>query len=202
MGIMSLFRKRSPEDVCQEIASKIVVSSLAYRTRLDEANSSLTGNAAAEITYLLLHLVDRSAFQVLGAAERNESFDTIANIAISDYSRALFKPTTPSDVVASVSMNMLQDMNDRQSTYGACQSLTGDPWPSRGTMVFACAYFIHRALGRTDRTDVVGILRGEQDITEAEMDAFPDMDQTMKLAIHIGTSANELRLADRLKLLR
>lgn len=202
MGIMSLFRKRSPEDVYQEIASKIVVSSLAYRTELDEANPQLTGDAGAEIAYLLLHLVDRTAFQVLGAARRDETFDAIAKIVIGDYSRALFRPTTPSDVVVSTGMKMLDDMNDRQSTYAACQSLTGDPWPSRGTMVFACGYFIHKALGRTDRTDVDGILSGGRDVTEAEMDAFPDMEQTLKLAIHIGAAAAELKLADRLKRLR
>lgn len=202
MGIMSLFGKRSPENVCQEIASKIVVSSLSYRTQLDEANPQLTGNAAAEIAYLLLHLVDRTAFQVLGAAGRNEIFDKIAIIAIGDYARALFKSTTPSDVVVSVGVKMLDDMNDRQSIYAACQSLTGEPWPSRGTMVFACGYFIHRALGRTDRTDVDAILRGEENVAEADMDAFPDMEQTLKLAIHIGNSATELRLVDRLKPLR
>jgi hypothetical protein len=175
------------------------VSSLAYRTQLDETNPQQTGKAAGEITYLLLHLVDRTAFQVLGADRRNETFDTIANIAIGDYARALFKAATPSDVVVSVGKKMLDDMNGRQPTYGACQSLMGE---SRGTMVFACGYFIHRALGRTDRTDVDGILRGEQDVTEADMDAFPDMEQTLKLAIHIGTYATELRLADNLKRLR
>ena len=93
-------------------------------------------------------------------------------------------------------------MNDRQSTYAVCQSLTGDPWPSRGTMVFACGYFIHRALGRTDRTDVDEILRGDRDVTEADMDVFPDNEQTLKLAIYIGNCAAELRLADSLKRLR
>ena len=202
MGMLSLFRKRSPKEVYQEIASKIVVSSLAYRTELGETNPQLTGDAGAEIAYLLLHLVDRTAFQILGAAGRNETFDTIAKIVIAEYARALFRPTTPSDVVTSIGMKMLDDMNERQSTYAVCQSLTGDPWPSRGTMVFACGYFIHRALGRTDRTDVDGIVKGERDVTEADMDAFPDMEQTLKLAVHIGTCAAELKLADSLKRLR
>lgn len=199
MGIMSLFRKRSPQDIYQEIASKIVVSSLAYRTELDETNPQLTGNACAEIAYLLLHLVDRTAFQILDAPRRNETFDTISKIVIRDYARALFKSTTPSDVVVSVGVKMVADMNDRQSTYAVCQSLTGDIWPSRGTMVFACGYFMHRALGRTDRTDVDEILRGHRDVTEAHMDAFPEYDQTIKLAIHIGTYAAQLQLADSLK---
>lgn len=199
MGVMSLFRKRSPENVYQEIASKIVVSSLAYRTELDKTNPQLTGDAGAEIAYLLLHLVDRTAFQVLGAARRNEAFDAIAKIVIGDYSRALFRPTTPSDVVASIGIKMFNDMNDRQSVYASCESFMGDPFPSRGTMVFACAYFIHRALERTTRTDVESILRGDRDVTEADTDAFPDMDQTVKFAIHIGTSAAELKLAEGLK---
>jgi hypothetical protein len=202
MGIMSLFRNCSPEDVYKEIASKIVVSALAYRTELDETNPQLTGNAGAEIAYLLLHLVDRTAFQILGAAGHDETFDAIAKIVISDYARALFRPTTPSDVVVATGMKMLDDMNDRQSTYAACQSLMGDPWPSRGTMVFACGYFVHRALGRTDRTDVGSILRGDRDVAVADMDAFPDVEQTLKQAVYIGAFAAELKLADRLKRLR
>ena len=202
MGIMSLFRKRSPEDVYQDIASKIVVSSLAYRTELNETNPKLVGDAGAEIAYLLLHLVDRTAFQILGADVRNEIFDTIAQIVIAEYARALLRPTTPSDMVASIGMKMLDDMNDRQSIYSVCQSLTGDPFPSRGTMVFACGYFIHRALGRTDRNDVDEILRGNRDITEDDIDVFPDIEDITKLAIYIGTCAVELRLADSLKKLR
>ncbi len=199
MGIMSLFRKRLPEDVYKEIASKIVISSLAYRGKLVETNPQLTGDAGAEIAYLLLHLVDRTAFQVLRTPQRDETIDAISKIVIGDYSRALFRPTTPSDVVVSTGMKMLDDMNNRQSIYAACQSFTGDPWPSRGTMVFACGYFIHKALGKTDRTGVDGILRGERDVTEANMGAFPDTEDALKLAIYVGTCAEELKLAEVLK---
>lgn len=202
MGIMSLFRKRSPKDVYKDIASTIVVSSLAYRTELDETNPKLTGDVGAEIAYLLLHLVDRQAFQVLGVVQREETFDAIAKIVIGDYSLALFCPTTPSDLVVLTEMKMLYDMSSRQSTYAACQSLTGDSWPSRGTMIFACGYFIHKALGRTDRTDVDDILRGDRDVTEADTNVFPGIQDMMKLNIHILSYAAELKLADRLKRLK
>ncbi|MCD4828974.1 MAG: hypothetical protein K8R90_06045 [Candidatus Cloacimonetes bacterium] len=202
MGIFSMFRKRSSEDIYQEIASKIVVSSLSYRMQLDETDPQLTGNAAAEVAYLLLHLVDRAAFQVLGEAGRNVAFDRIAKIVISDYAHALFKLSTPPDVVADVGAKMLDDMNDRQLSYAACHTFTESPWPSRGTMVFACGYFIHRALGRTNRTDVDAILRGEENVTEYNIDAFPDLEQTLKLSIHLSNIAATLRLADCLKRLR
>lgn len=199
MGLMSLFTNSSPEQVCQKIASEIVVSALDYRLELDETNPRIAGHAAVEIAYLLLHLVDREAFKVLGPAGRNDIFDKISKIVISDYARALFKPTTSSNSVTSVSRKMFDDMNDRQSIYGACQALTGDPWPSRGTMIFACDYFIYRALEQTDRTDVDGVLRGEQDVTEANHDAFPDMDHTMTLAVYILNCMSKLRIPEKLR---
>ena len=44
MGIFSMSKKSSPDDVCQEIASEIVTSSLYYRAQLDETDSRLSGH--------------------------------------------------------------------------------------------------------------------------------------------------------------
>lgn len=204
MGIMSLFRKRSPEEIRHEIAGAIVASSLLYRKQLEEPDPQRTWYAGAEVLYLLLHVVDKTSFRIFGGiAGQNaaEIFD-IENVAQLHYAHALLGPTVADDAAISLAMKMADDMKDRQSTYDLCQSVTGDPWPSRGTMVFACGYFIHRALGRTDRTDVDAILRGEQDVTDAERGAFPDMEQSLKLAAHIGVSLAELQLSKRLERLR
>ena len=188
-----------PEDVKQEIARWIVVSAIAYRNQLEKTNPQTAGHAAVEILYLLLHLVDREAFKIFGPARRNEVFDEISATAIYEYVRALFIPDTASNIVNSVRKKMYANMNDRQAIYAACKSLTGDPWPSRGTMAFACDYFIYRALGRTDRTDVDGVLRGEEDVTAANSDAFPDPDNTMVLALYIIDCMPNLRIPERLR---
>lgn len=196
MGFFGFGKKK---DVKQEIASEIAVSALAYRFELGETNSRLCGHAAVEIVYLLLHLVDREAFKIFGPTRRNEVFDEISVTAIYDYASALFKPGTAANTVNSVSKQMYTDMNDRQSIYAACKSISGDVWPGRGTMVFACDYYIHRALERTDRTDVDGVLRGEQDVTAANSDAFPDPDNTLKLSLYVLNSMSKLRIPEKLR---
>ncbi len=154
-----------PEDVKREIARWIVVSAVLYQNHLEKTEPRTARHAAVEILYILLHLVDREASKVFGLARRNEVFDEILATAIYEYVRVLSKPDTPPSIVNSVRKEMYANMNDRQAIYAACKSLAGDPWPSRGTMAFACAYFIYRALERTDRTDVDGVLRGEEDVT-------------------------------------
>ena len=51
---------------------------------------------------------------------------------------------------------MMYTLNLGQSIYAQCKSLVG-PLPGRGTMVFALSFFVHRALGHTDRTDADGV---------------------------------------------
>jgi len=200
---MSLIRNQSPEKIYKEIASKIVVASLAYRREIDESNPQLLAYAGAEIAYLLLHLVDRTAFQVLGQARRNDTFDAIAKIVIDDYARAILRPTTPTEKIISIGIRMLNDMNDRQSVYESCNLLIDKEFVScRGTMVFACGYFIHRALKRTSQTDVQDILSGRRNIEKSDLCDFPGMEDELKLAIHVVTYATELRLADVLKKLK
>jgi len=202
MGIMSLFHKINPDEIYKEIANKIVLASLAYRREIDESNPQLTAYAGAEIAYLLLHLVDRAAFQVLGPARRDNIFDAIAKIVIDDYARAILRPTTPTEKIVSTGRRMLKDMNDRQSVYAACDSLTGEFGSHRGTMVFACGYFIHRALKRTSRTDVQDILCGQRNIEKSELGDFPGLEDDLKLNIYIVAHATELRLEDVLKKLK
>ncbi len=98
MGILSFFRKASHEDIYREIAQKIVLSSLSYRTVLNESNSQLSANAGAEVAYLLLHIVDREAFRVIGSSMRNQIFDEVSKRVISDYSKAILHPDTPKHV--------------------------------------------------------------------------------------------------------
>ncbi len=63
MGIFSLFRKQKRQVVYQSIAQKIVTASLRYRD-LFTANDEATAEVGAEMAYFLLHVVDRTAFDL------------------------------------------------------------------------------------------------------------------------------------------
>lgn len=202
MGILSIFRKPTPEEIYQEIASKIVIASLMYRTSLDKVNAKLSAEAGAEFAYLLLHLTDRAAFQIFGHPRREKVFNEISKRVIDDYSRSIFRSTVPEDIVPNLKASMIINMNDRQDIYGQCTSLTDDVFPRRGTMIFALAYFIHLALQRTSRTDVDDILCGRKDLTEADLDDFPDIENTLMLSVRFGTAAKKMRINDTLKKLQ
>ena len=145
MGIFSFFQKKTPQEVYKDVADKIVFASLDYRTNLNEPNNKLSADAGAEYAYLLLNLVDRAAFQILGQNRRNEVSDEITNLVITLYSKAIFNQKTPKTVVSEQAVVMLNNMNERQVIYGQCKTLTGESFPNRGTMIFALAYFIHFA---------------------------------------------------------
>lgn len=198
MGLLSFFTNSSPEAVYQKLAKDVVFFALYHRSRFGETNPRLTADASAEIVYLLLHLVDQHAFKILGPTKRNEVFDRVAELAIYEYSSSLFKKSTTSNVVDTHVRIMYNNLDQRQVTYSYCKTLTGDPWPSRGTKIFACSYFTHKALERTDRADVDAVLRGEQDVSEDNMDAFPDMDDILIFAQSIIGYIEKSRIPQRL----
>ena len=202
MGLFSSFKKQPPDEIYREIALKIVSASLLYRTTLKEKNPVLTASAGAELAYLLLHLIDRAAFRVLGAERRNAFFDSISAMVIGDYSKAVLNDTAPTQVIRDLALRMFEEMNSRQGIYGACASFTGDPFPHSGTMVFALSYFIHSALEKTDRVDVADILVGRKKLTPADLDAFPEVDEIMLLAVWAGNAAAEINIKDYLKQLQ
>ena len=203
MGMLSIFRKSAPQEIYQEIASRIIISSFQYRSDLGEDNNKLSADAGAEFTYLLLHIVDRTAFELFGP-KRGEIFEEISKIVIADYCKSVLVPETPKAIVSDMAVRMFNDINKRQLIYSQCTSVIGKP-PSfslKGTMVFALGYFVNFALQRTSRTDVDEILCGQKDITKDDLKDFPDFEQTTTLAIHVGTSIGALGIKDLLKKLR
>jgi hypothetical protein len=204
MGILSIFRKPAHEEIYQEIASRIIISSFQYRSDLDEDNNKLSTDAGAEFAYLLLHIVDRAAFELFGPKRSEEIFEAISKIVIADYCKSAFRPDTPKAVVFDMAVRMFNDLNKRQLIYSQCTSVIGkSPFPqSKGTMVRALAYFVHFALQRTSRTDVDEIICGHKDITKDDLKDFPNFEQTRTLVIHVGTSIAALGIKDLLKKLR
>jgi len=204
MGILSIFRKPAAEEIYQEIASRIIISSFQYRSDLDEDDNKLSADAGAEFVYLLLHIVDRTAFELFGPKRRDEILEEISKIVIANYCKRVIGPETPKAVVFDMAVRMFNDINKRQLIYSQCTSVIGkSPFPaSKGTMVRALAYFVHFALQRTSRTDVDEILCGQKDIAGDDVKDFPDFEQTTTLAIHVGTAIGAIEIKDLLKKLR
>jgi hypothetical protein len=204
MGILSIFKKPAPEEIYEEIASRIILSSFQYRSDLCEDNNMLSTDAGAEFAYLLLHIVDRAAFELFGPKHPEEIFEEISKIVIADYCKSAFAPDTPKAIVSDMAVRMFNNLNKRQLIYSQCTSVIGKPpsFPAKGTMVFALGYFVNFALQRTSRTNVDEILCGHKDITKDDLKDFPSFEQTTTLAIHIGTVIGALGIKDLLKKLR
>lgn len=202
MSIFSLFHKRSPDDIYDELAHKIVLSSLKYRTTLGAANDLLSANAGAEIAYLLLHILDRQAYQVLGPTGRDKIIDAVSVRVISGYCKVVLRKDAPQDVVQNLGQQMMNTLNERQHIYSKCSSVAGDQFPGKGTMIFALSFYIHKALGLTKRDDVDDILCGNRNIKNSEMHDFPMADQTLKVTIYFGNILAPWQLSKSLKLLR
>ena len=200
MGFFSLFRSKSAEDVYTSIAQNIVVSALLYSTELGEENNKRSADAGAEIIYLLIHILDRAAFSCLGPEKRNTVFDSVAEIALNDYVRAVLS-NAPMEFQADVKTQMFEDLEARQFIYGNCSSLAGE-FPSKGTMTFALSHYVHKALELTERDDVDGVLTGDQDVTDENIDAFPDFSKILENTIWVANIIKDINFEKELKNLK
>lgn len=199
MKFYSLFRKLTPEEIYKLIATKIVLAALNYSKNIPASNNKISADAGAEMIYLLLHLVDRQALSLLGASRRDTIFDEVWKITVADYINAILDVNAPQNVKINIAEQMMNTLNSRQSIYAQCKSLTGKPFPSKGTMVFAFSFFVHRVLGHTERNDVDDILVGKRDISYSDIDDFPDIPDVIKNAIRVGVWVGELRIQDYLR---
>ena len=186
MGLLSLFRKRSPEQIKQEIIGKIVVSSLSFRGTLKDYDNQRSAAAGAEMLMLLLHLLDRVAFGVLGESSRNAIWDEITRKSCIDYHKAVLSGNAPPELFELNVRKTFKEIDDRQRVYSQCGSLLGEGFPSKGTVLFAFSHFVHRALGETNRSDVEGVLIGRSDVTTSNANAFPAFDVIIANATWVG----------------
>jgi hypothetical protein len=196
MGLFSLFSKRKPEEIYDSIAKKIVLTALRYRQEISASNNKLSVDAGAEMIYLLLHLVDREAFRLLGAARRDTIFDKVSQIAVVDYTGTVLNADAPHNVKIQIAEQMIGTLNSRQLIYSQCKSLYGESFPCKGTVAFAFSFFVHRALGQTDRNDVNDVLTGKCDFGASDAKDFPTPPEVMQTAIKVGSVVSSLRLQD------
>jgi hypothetical protein len=159
MVLFSLFRKARPEVVCQSIARKIMLASLVYRKDFIKDSHKAAADAGAEVAYFLLHVLDVQMFDPLGAKAHDAVFDQVAQQVIADYAKAVLRSETPNSEIVRLAVQMLETLNARQLVYSKCPSFMGNGFPSVGLRVFALAFFVHRALGRTVRTDGIAYSR-------------------------------------------
>ena len=202
MGLFSLFSKRKPEEVYQSIARKIVEAAFRYRQEISAPNNKLSADIGAEMIYLLLHFVDRQTFGLLGASRRDTIFDEVSQIAVAVYAGAVLSANAPQSVLIHNVEQMVRTLNSRQLIYAQCESLAGESFPGKGTMVFAFSFFVHRVLGDTDRDDVDDILIGKRDLSHSDLKDFPNSPDIMRAAITVGSTVSALRIQDHLKHLK
>ena len=206
MGIFSVFRKDTPQEVYQKIAADIVLVSLEFRRNFSgDSDSKQSINAGAEFSYLLVHLADSVASQVLGPAGRKEAFREILKFVIIGYVKADDSIESSYSVVKEEVSRMWDVMEERHDIYCQCKSLAGTPefpFPSAGTKVFALAYFIHLAREGTSMDGVNNILCGRRNVTEENLAMFPRSDQIIILSTKLSGILKLLKLNDKLTKLR
>ncbi|MDB3967381.1 hypothetical protein N9399_06485 [Porticoccaceae bacterium] len=202
MGLFGLFSRKKPDEVYQSIAKKIVLSSLQFRHKLDSRDNKCLADAGAELIYLLLNLLDQTAFSELGASDRDEVFDNVFLIVLDDYVSAIVSVDMPSEFQDAIKEEMIKDMNARQSIYCKCDSFSGSPLPSKGTVIFAFSFYLHKALGNTDITDVDDILIGNREIGDSEFDGFPAYTEVLENMISVTSIYEALKISKELKHLK
>lgn len=200
MSLFSFFGSKNPEEVYTSIAQSFVVCALSYRKELNEEDNKKSADAAAEIIYLLMHVLDRVAFSALGSEKRNSVFDSVSEIALDDYTKATISGA-PIELQLAIKTKMFEDLEARQTIYGKCDSLAGE-FPAKGTMIFALSYYINKALELTHIEDVEDVLTGIGDVTDENSDAFPDISKLLENAIWIANIVTELKLEKKIKQLK
>ena len=167
MGFLSFFVKKKPTEVYELLAQKIVTSADDFRDQFDILDNKTSVDVGAEMIYFLLHLLDMTAFEKLGNEGRNQVFDNVLLFILDDYLNTMARIDAEQ-----IKNEMIKEMNARQIIYSQCDSLGGNPWPSRGSMIFAFSFYIYRSLGNTKRDDVDEILIGNQDLVDEDMEDF------------------------------
>lgn len=109
-------------------ASKELKSALGNQYSRSLGGESLGWQTVFEFTFLLLHVADRIAFQVLGRDSRGPFMDDLANMTFDTLMEAFFR-VPDQKMRAEFKASLLADLNERNADYSVCQKLL----PSRET---------------------------------------------------------------------
>jgi hypothetical protein len=202
MSLFDLFRKKTPLQVLVELRHAVVVSSLAFRKHAGEDANDLTAAAGAELLCFLVHVADQFMNRELSTPDYKSYSEILILDSIKHYADAILIANAPDKLRRTTKQDLLSRFNSGQSVYSKCTLLTDDGVPTPGTKLFALAFFVHRALGHTRRTDLDGVLIGEVPITEADYGQFPGSDRIFLLAAYAGEALKSMELRKRVRALR
>lgn len=202
MGLFSRFKKRNPDEIYKSIEIKVMIASLAYGKGLDNPNDMLSANVGAELGYLMLHLIERIASNVLDHRKVGEVQDRITLDFIYEYTRTVLRPETPLSVLETVRAKMLETYNSRALTYANCSSIYGENLPSPGSMVFAFCFLVNHTLGLINIVDFDKILAGQEsfsDNSEIDTNGFPNFENLLNGVALIARVIKSLDISKDLK---
>jgi len=202
MNLLDLFRRKTPEQSLFELRNIAVIGALSFRTHTDEKNNQLSANAGAELLYFILHIIDVAMHQGLQPNKRADYFNFLTIDAIRNYANAILTADALEELQASVKETMLRRFNSRQLTYSRCTSIAGEILPSPGSKMFALSFFVHRALGRTDRVRFDDILAGTEKIKESEFSDFPGVENTLLWSAFAAGIIKAIKLPSAIRSLR
>lgn len=185
MGLFSLFKK-DPDKIYYALAYNIVESAKIYKEQVNAPSYSASSNAGAELIYLLMHILDRESFAILGAAKRDNVFDEVLQRVV--------------DINGLVdSDSLLSNLDARQELYGQIDTVFSDGFPSKGSVIFAFCFYAHKACQKTFRKDLDEVLLGRQDVDDSNVNDFPDIEETINISIFVSTVISELDIPKHLK---
>ena len=185
MSFFDYFKKTEPKDVLRDLCQRLVISTLKYRATINDSNNLKSSNAAAELLFLLLHLVDISMFALLSQQKRDFYFNYLTLETIRDYFAACLKQETPDDIKSAIFNELLERFNSRQLTYSKCKSLMGDEFPWPGSKLFAFSFFVMRELDGKSRVKFEEILAGDTKMCESNRKDFPSFETVLENTVFI-----------------
>jgi len=202
MSFFDFFRKADPEHVLRDLCQRLVSATLKYGTTINDSNNMTSSNAAVELLFLLLHLVDISMFALLSPQKRELYFNHLTLEAIRDYSAACLKLETPEDIKSAIVNDLLDRFNSRQLTYAKCKSLMGDslPWP--GSKLFAFSFFVMRELDGKSRAEFDEILSGDTKISKSNREDFPSLETVLENTAFVVSYVKAIDIDRRIRKLR
>ena len=126
----------------------------------------------------------------------------LQKISIEDYGKAIFSANAPSEMRIKQYDSMMKALGLRQVIYGQCESLIIDSFPSAGSMMFAFNFYVHRALGNTNKDNLDDVLVGKSDVDESNVDDFPDLTDAVKSVLAITNMLKDLNFEKEIKPLK
>lgn len=207
MGFLSFFRRSSADDICNKLSIDIILTALQYCKKLDANDNGQAAKAGREYAIFLLHMLDRQAFAMLGELGRDAIFDYVSYKVVNVYTHNTFQKGSSSNTIKSATREMWQILNERQSSYSLCKLLISDDgFASKGTLIFALSYFIHRVMEPSAEIgNVDSVLRGDVQLDDETISNLPDLFcdwGAMSLSIEVMTALKKSELPKLIKKLQ